>query len=183
HQPIKCAVNPRAGYESEERPAPVPQARHVVVVGAGPAGLETACVAAGRGHRVTLIERADVLGGQLRYSSLMLPEYGKLISYYESRLQALDVSVRLGTEATVPMLVALGPDVIVLATGAESAPLDLPTDGSVKVLQFEDALNERVDAPRAAVVFGGSGVGCLTAAYLATRGSRVTLVEPGPDIA
>ena len=101
---ISCLVNPSAGREWEwggDRFEPAADPRRVLVVGGGPAGLETARVAAERGHRVTLVERARRLGGQFRLAGLQ-PSRGQitdLLAWYGRRLEALGVDVRLGVEA------------------------------------------------------------------------------------
>ena len=123
---ISCLVNPSAGREFEwggDRFEPAAIARRVLVVGGGPAGLETARVAAERGHAVTLWERSDALGGQFRLAGLQ-PSRGQitdLLAWHGRQLAALGVDVRLGVEATAEAVAAFGADEVVVATGSRPA--------------------------------------------------------------
>src|SRR4051795_7368807 len=117
---ISCLVNPSAGREFEwggDRFEPAATPRTVLVIGGGPAGLETARVAAERGHQVTLLERADVLGGQFRLAGLQ-PSPSQVthpISWHGRRLSARGVDVRLGFDATADDVAAFGADEVVIA--------------------------------------------------------------------
>ncbi|WP_182348484.1 FAD-dependent oxidoreductase [Tomitella gaofuii] len=113
-----CAVNPALGNETL-LPFPTTQARkHIVVVGAGPAGLETARVATERGHRVTVLDKTDRLGGTLWFSSLTTPANYPLLEWLKNETARLGVDIRLNTEATPELIASLRPDTVVLATGA-----------------------------------------------------------------
>ncbi len=113
-----CAVNPALGNETL-LPFPTAQARkHIVVVGAGPAGLETARVATERGHRVTVLDKTDRLGGTLWFSSLTTPANYPLLEWLKNETARLGVDIRLNTEATPELIASLRPDTVVLATGA-----------------------------------------------------------------
>lgn len=126
---VKCAVNPVVGRELEfaarERSI-AEHPRHVAIVGGGPAGLETARVAAERGHRVTLWEAGDQIGGALRFAALVYEPNLRLLRWYEHEMQRLGVDIRLGTDAGVDRVAAVDPDVIVVATGARRARPDIP---------------------------------------------------------
>jgi 2,4-dienoyl-CoA reductase-like NADH-dependent reductase (Old Yellow Enzyme family) len=116
--PPRCAVNPALGAEELAVLPPVERRRHVVVVGGGPGGMEAARVAAERGHRVTLVEAADRLGGTAWFSQLTTPANGPLVEWQVAELARLGVDVRLGATATADGIVTLAPDVVVVATGA-----------------------------------------------------------------
>ena len=121
-KPLEEPQNPRLGLKGEAgwRPEPAPRSRHVVVVGAGPAGLEAAWVAAARGHRVTLLSAGDAIGGRYRHEA-GLPdrrELGLLLDHYRRLLERHGVEQRLSTRATGDAVLALAPDHVVLATGA-----------------------------------------------------------------
>lgn len=113
-----CAINADLGHYDRPAVAPASSPRHVVVVGGGPGGLETARVAATRGHRVTLVEKAPRLGGTARFSALTTPMNGELVRYLSAAVADAGVDVRLGVEATPESIAALSPDVVVVATGA-----------------------------------------------------------------
>ncbi len=121
---VKCAVNPVVGRELElaevERTA-AEHPRHVAIVGGGPAGLETARVAAERGHRVTLWEASDQIGGALRFAALVYEPNLRLLRWYEHEMERLSIDIRLSTDACVDRVVAVDPDVIVVASGAGRA--------------------------------------------------------------
>ena len=116
-QPV-CAVNSRLGHYDEPAPGPASPVRRVVVVGGGPAGMECARVAAGRGHQVSLVERAPRLGGTARFSALTTPANGDLVRWFEAALADAGVEVRCGTDADRDLVASLEPDVVVVATGA-----------------------------------------------------------------
>ena len=131
---VHCAVNARTGYEHEIVLLPALQPRHVLVIGGGPAGMETARVAALRGHRVTLAEQSADLGGTVFFSSIVYPENGKLIDYLAGQVRQLGVDVRLGTTVDRGCLRALAPDVVVVATGARRDALPIPGAEQAHVL-------------------------------------------------
>ena len=118
---VKCAVNAQTGHEFESAIEPAATPRHVLVVGGGPGGMEAARVAALRGHRVTLVERSDRLGGTLFFAALAYPENGKLMDYLVEQMKQLPIDVKLSTEADAALVALLKPDTIVVATGARRA--------------------------------------------------------------
>ncbi|NLU82859.1 FAD-dependent oxidoreductase [Rhodococcus sp. HNM0569] len=113
-----CAVNPALGNEGLVPFVRGSKPKRVVVVGAGPGGLETARVATERGHQVTILDKADRLGGTLWFSSLTTPDNGRLLRWLTEEVDRLGIDVRLRTEATPESIRALNPDVVVVATGA-----------------------------------------------------------------
>ncbi|MEU1980856.1 FAD-dependent oxidoreductase [Nocardia sp. NPDC019395] len=121
-----CAVNPALGNEKLLPLIPAAARKHVVIVGAGPGGLEAARVAAERGHRVTVLDRSDRLGGTLWFSSLTTPDNQHLLNWLKLQVERLGIDIRLKTEATVPSIAALGADVVVVATGAVRGRPALP---------------------------------------------------------
>jgi len=199
---ISCLVNPSAGREFEwggdrfERSAIV---RRLLVVGGGPAGLETARVAAERGHAVTLWERSDALGGQFRLAGVQ-PSRGQiadLIAWQAWQMAALGVEVRLGVDATADDVVAFGADEVVVATGSRPAragfqralPLvdRLPGVDREDVVAIHDVLDGTASARlgRRVVVLDdvNDWRGLGTALLLAENGHHVTIVTGAPVVA
>ena len=120
---VKCAVNPMTGHEFEYVISPARSAKHIVIIGAGPAGMEAARVAALRGHRVTLLERSDRLGGTLFFAGLAYAENAKLLDNLKVQVQQSSIDVRLNTTASPALLRDLAADQVLVAVGAErSAP-------------------------------------------------------------
>ena len=137
---ISCLVNPSVGREHAwdgDSAPPTENPRHVLVVGGGPAGLETARVAAERGHRVTLVEKDNALGGQFRLAAAQpeRDEIGELLGWYRTRLEKLQVRVELETVMTADGIRGFGADAVVLSTGS------VPTrTGFQRALPHVDAL-------------------------------------------
>ena len=123
---VKCAVNPMTGHEFEYVISPAIKPKHLVIVGAGPAGMEAARVAAMRGHRVTLLERSDRLGGTLFFAGLAYPENAKLLENLRFQVQQSSIDIRLSTEASPALLRDLGADQVLVAVGAERAAPPIP---------------------------------------------------------
>jgi 2,4-dienoyl-CoA reductase-like NADH-dependent reductase (Old Yellow Enzyme family)/thioredoxin reductase len=186
---ITCVQDPRSGRESELDALTAAQAsRRVVVVGGGVAGTEAARIAALRGHEVTLIERLAELGGQLQLARRApgRAEIGAIVDHLADEIQRLGVNILRGTEASAESVVALRPDVVVLATGSIARMTDL-TGSEGRYVSARAALSgAHVGDP--AVVFDSKGdtAGLTTADWLAATGHRVTVVTsrryPGSQI-
>ena len=126
NQRVKCAVNAQLGHEFEAPIEPAAAPRHVVVVGGGPAGMEAARVAALRGHRVTLVERSDRLGGTLFFAGLAYNPNGRLLDHLAAQVRGLPIALRLSTPASAALMAELKPDAIVVATGAKRDAPPIP---------------------------------------------------------
>ncbi|AQZ96482.1 FAD-dependent oxidoreductase [Halopseudomonas phragmitis] len=123
---VKCAVNPFTGHEYQRVITPSESPRHILVVGAGPAGLEAARLASLRGHRVTLVERSNRLGGTLFFAALAYPENGALLDNLVHQVKQLPIDIRLNTTATAELVEQLNPDHILVANGAKRAAPNIP---------------------------------------------------------
>jgi NADPH-dependent 2,4-dienoyl-CoA reductase/sulfur reductase-like enzyme len=187
---VACAVNAAAGREAEMEIVPAAVSRHILVIGAGPAGLECAAVAAERGHRVTLVDRRPEIGGVLATLSRTAhqADYGKYIDYMRRRIDGLDVEVRQGVEADADFARTAAPDAIVLATGARQLAT-LPHDRSGSVVDALSALeNPEALGDHVAVVgsLDDHLPPLLVADFLARAGRTVTLltenIAPAPAL-
>ena len=176
---IKCALNPELGREGEQLLSPTHKKKKVVVVGGGPAGMEAARVSAVRGHEVTLLEEKNELGGLLNLA--VIPphkeELKNIKPYYQARLKALKVDVKLGETATPERLKQLKPDVMILAAGATALIPRIPGIDGKEVVTAIDVLKGKASVGENVVVMGGGLIGIETAEWLADKGKKVTLVE------
>ena len=184
-RPIGCSVNARAGMETAYIVTPAAVRKRVWIIGGGPAGMEAARVAAGRGHSVTLVERHAELGGQLLYAEIPphKQEWRVFTTYLTTQMRTLGVDVRLGTAITADEVIAAQPDAVVLATGASPARLILPGGDLPHVVSFLDVLTGKVEAGKRVVVIGGGCNGSETAEYLHETGRAVTVVELRAEMA
>ena len=174
--PIACAQNPTSGMEAERAAQPTANPGHVVVVGGGVAGLEAARHAAERGHRVTLLEARDGLGGQITRTATLpvLSSLNDLWQWRANELDVLGVEVQLGVTADADTIVALEPDFVLVATGALPASPEhtIAIDNWLDGTPIPDGNVLLVDEE-------GSRKGCGPAEALALAGRHVTLIPDG----
>jgi 2,4-dienoyl-CoA reductase (NADPH2) len=158
-----CLVNPQACHETLLRYDPAAVPKSIAVVGAGPAGMMAALVAAERGHRVTLFDRAETAGGQLNLARLVpgKEEFNGLVTWFTTRLAKSAIALRLGHEATVSDLT--GYDEVIIATGV--APRDAGIPGQSRALGYAEVLRGAPVGKRVAVI-GAGGIGFDVAEYL-----------------
>jgi 2,4-dienoyl-CoA reductase (NADPH2) len=166
-----CLVNPRACHETELVYTPTETPKRVAVVGAGPAGMTCAMVAAERGHKVTLFDRASELGGQLNLAKQVpgKEEFHGLVGWFTNEVARQGVETRLNTEATPEALA--GFDEVVIATGV--TPRDPGIAGQDRALGYIDVLRGAKVGKRVAVI-GAGGIGFDVAEYLVTGHSPTT---------
>ena len=192
---ISCLINPSAGREFEwggDRFVASPAPQEMLVVGAGPAGLEAARVAAERGHRVEIVEAAPRIGGQFRLAGLQ-PRRGQileLMDWYERQFDKLGVSLRLNTFLGTEEIAAHAAGVVVIATG--SLPDEtgfqrwVPGDATLPGIELggvwspEAVLRRETGLGDAVVVYdeGGNWRGVGTAWALAEQGKQVAIITP-----
>ncbi len=189
NQPYICAVNPRLGHEVEPEYSikPAVARKKVMVVGGGPAGLESAIASAQRGHEVVIFEARDRLGGALHPSSKDISGGEvllELLQYYEYRIEDLGIQVRLNTKVDRKLTAQFFPDVVIVATGAKSAPPRIPGMNGDRALDAVDLLarGDLTQVGQNVVVLGGGKVGLTCAEVLASQGRKVTIVEPNRHV-
>ena len=179
----RCIYNPIIGREQEWGSlTPAEVSRKVVVVGGGPAGLEAARVAAQRGHRVVLLERASALGGTARVVARK-PGREELVgipNWLAGQVEKLGVEIHLETEATLQRILAAQPDAVVLATGArDTPPHEQLSDANVAVATAWSVLAGSVPPARNVLVVDHtrSDTGCAVAEWVADSGGKAEVIS------
>jgi mycofactocin system FadH/OYE family oxidoreductase 2 len=178
---VSCIHNPEAGHETESSPPPpVRRPARVLVVGGGPAGMEAARVAAERGHRVTLLERAPALGGVPRAVAQagQRPPFGLVSAWLADRLGELGVELRLGVEADAASVLEEEAEAVVLATGGTYRPPTVPGGDLGHVVGVREVLGGSLPGSGPVVVVDGTGsYPAIDAACVAAgRGRAVTVL-------
>jgi 2,4-dienoyl-CoA reductase (NADPH2) len=170
-RPVTCTMNPSAGREREFTPQPLSGRKKVMVVGAGPAGMEAAWKLSERGHDVHIFEKQKEVGGQLRISSSPpgRKEFLQVIRNLMPQLEKVGVTLHLGTEVDIDTIGKFVPDVLVIATGAEPGFPDIPGIDGEQVITAWDLLEGKKQVVGDVIVLGGGAVGCETALFLASQ--------------
>jgi 2,4-dienoyl-CoA reductase (NADPH2) len=164
-----CLVNPRACHETELTYDPTNVVKTIAIVGAGPAGLSAALTANARGHRVTLFDKAEALGGQLNLARQVpgKEEFHGLVEWYETMIERSAITVKLGVEVTSQGLAEF--DEVVIATGV--TPRDPQIMGQAThsgVVSYTDVLQGAVEIGAKVVVIGAGGIGFDVCEFLTT---------------
>ena len=167
-----CLVNPRACYETELNYIPTAAVKNVAVVGAGPAGLAAATVAAERGHQVTLFDSATEIGGQFNIAKRVpgKEEFFETLRYFSSKLQSTGVDLRLNTRVSAPELLAGNFDDIILATGIAPRTPDIPGIDHPMVITYVDAILQRKPVGQRVAVIGAGGIGFDVSEFITHSG-------------
>ena len=176
---LQCAVNPETGREATFRIQKAQHPKKVWVIGGGPAGMKAAEISALRGHRVTLYEEKERLGGKFLLAAMppkkqVLKEF---IEHLTRQLKKVPIKIVSGKPFTPASLRRGKPDVVIIATGGK--PFFPPIDGmkEAKVITVEEAFAESVHLGKKILVVGGGGIGAEVADYLSEIGKEVTMVE------
>lgn len=168
NNPITCAINPEAGRESELKIISAPRRKKVLVVGAGPAGMEAARVASLRGHKVVLCEKSDKMGGQLNYAAKPShkKEFMGIVDFLETQLRKSAVEIHMGTTVTAEFIQNMKPEAVIIATGAEPAAPFTPGAHKSHVYSAIDVLSGNISLQGATALIGAGLVGLETALFL-----------------
>lgn len=200
NKPVMCRVNAQLNRERELTYQPAQKKKKVLVVGAGPSGMEAARVAALRGHEVFLYDKEPRLGGLLPLTALLkdleVNDIMDLVQYFKTQFNKLGVNIKLGQEVNELVVEQLKPDIIIIAGGGKHTTPDIPGIQGSKVLTSA-ALYQKLKfflkflSPQAlekltrfympvgkrVVIIGSRIHGCEVAEFLVKRGRQVTIVD------
>ncbi|MFQ3219559.1 MAG: 2,4-dienoyl-CoA reductase (NADPH2) [Paraglaciecola sp.] len=175
-----CLVNPQACHETQFDIQPTDKVKHIAVVGAGPAGLAAAMTAAQRGHKVTLFESSNEIGGQFNIAK-QIPgkeEFSETIRYFQRQLALNNVEVKLNTRVSAADLNEGDYDEVMLATGI--APRTPPIEGIThpKVMSYVDVIRYKKPVGKKVAIIGAGGIGFDVSEYLSHAGQSTSLSIP-----
>jgi NADPH-dependent 2,4-dienoyl-CoA reductase/sulfur reductase-like enzyme len=176
---IRCAINPETGQETIYPQGPAAARRDVWVVGAGPGGLTAAYEAARLGHKVTLFEKEEATGGQLRFAckSPFKSAHGEWGTWLTAQAKKIGVKILTSTAVTDRMIEEGNPEAVILATGGEKIVPALPGIDLPMVCDAWQILSGEVAPNGHVLVMGGGLIGMETADFLCQKAMQVTLVE------
>ena len=170
-----CLVNPQACHETELVYSPVKNKKKIAVVGAGPAGMSFSCVAAERGHEVTMFDGANEIGGQFNIAK-QIPgkeEFHETLRYFSKRIQKANVNVKLNTTVDVNDLKDF--DAIVLSTGIQPRTPKIDGVDHAKVMSYLDVLKHKKEVAGKVAIIGAGGIGFDVAEYITHEGKSSSL--------
>ncbi|MHA1913621.1 MAG: oxidoreductase [Promethearchaeota archaeon] len=182
--PVVCSVNAELGMEGNKFEK-AEKSKNILIIGGGPAGMEAARVATLRGHKVTLWEKNDRLGGNLITASLApyKDETNCLTQYLSNQMKKLKVNIQLNKEATLDSILNENADEVIMATGAKAITPDIPGIKNENVVMALDVLKGISSTGDKVVIVGGGMIGCETAELLTSNGKDVSIIEMLPKIA
>jgi 2,4-dienoyl-CoA reductase (NADPH2) len=175
-----CLVNPRACHETELNYISATRPQKLAVVGAGPAGLAFACIAASRRHEVHLFEADAEIGGQFNLAKRIpgKEEFHETLRYYRRQIDLTGVQLHLSTRATESLLAEGGFQQVVIATGVSPRQLAIPGSEHRKVLSYIDVLRHNKPVGHRVAIVGAGGIGFDVATYLVQSGTPTSLDIP-----
>jgi 2,4-dienoyl-CoA reductase (NADPH2) len=174
---VSCLVNPRACHETLLTYSKVVKAKNIAVVGAGPAGLACAVTAAERGHKVTLFDSSDQIGGQFNMARKIpgKEEFDETIRYYQRMIELHAVNLKLNTAVSSEMLQAANFDEVVIATGVSPRRLTIPGIDNAKVVSYIDVIKGTVAVGQKVAIIGAGGIGFDVAELIMHEGKSAAL--------
>ncbi len=174
---VSCLVNPRACHETELNYLATNAPKRIAVVGAGPAGLAFAVTAAERGHKVTLFEARDDIGGQFNLARRIpgKEEFNETLRYFRRMISVRGVDLRLNTRVDADALKEAGYDEVIVATGIEPRTPDIPGVDHPKVVGYMDAILGRKPIGRKVAIMGAGGIGFDVAELISHAGVSAAL--------
>lgn len=178
---MTCVYNPVTGRERTWATLkPAQQKKRVVIVGAGPAGMEAALVAHARGHEVTAFEKSGQVGGQalLAAASPMRRMFVRIAEFYQRQARKGEFEIRLSTQATPASIASIGPDAVIVATGCRPRTAQVP--GGRETWTAPDALNRDLDGIERLLVVDRAGTmhALMLSDYLSALGLEVEYITP-----
>ncbi len=186
-EPIYCQVNARAGRELELNIVPAKKQKKVFVVGSGPGGMEAARVAGLRGHKVTLFEKSDKLGGALNAAGTpsVKDGVGYFRDYLIKQMKKGGIEIKLNTEVDNAIIEKERPDAVIVATGATPIIPEIPGVTGKNVVLAADVLTGKKSVGNKVVIVGGGMVGCEVADFLHEEKGKtdITILEMLPKVA
>lgn len=184
---VGCMLNPESSHRADRLLTPTENPKKVVVIGAGPAGMEAAFMAARRGHHVVLLEKngKNRAGGQFLIGAYPPFKQGltRAIKYQLHQCEKNGVDMRFDTEATPELIKELAPDVLIVATGARPFVPNIPGIKDTGVVLADDILLGTPVLKHSCLIIGGGEVGVETAEYATDYCKKVTIVEMQDDVA
>ena len=177
---LTCTVNPEAGNEKEFAPIRAALSKKVMIIGGGAAGLETARVAALRGHRVSLYEKKNELGGQVNIACLApgRVDFAEVSRYYTHQMKLLDIEVQLNSQVTQEKINKQNPDVVVITTGSIEVLPSLPGAENTHIVSVRDVLEGKVTAGQKVLIIAleQHSMALCAADFLADRNRKAEII-------
>lgn len=175
-QMTSCLVNPRACHETELIIEPTKSSKNIAVIGAGPAGLAAATTAASRGHKVTLFDGANEIGGQFNIAK-QIPgkeEFHETLRYFNRQLELNNVTVKLNSYVSAQQLNAADFDEVIIATGISPRKPEIEGIDHPSVLNYIDVIADKKPVGKKVAIIGAGGIGFDTAEYITNSGESTS---------